>query len=56
MPKLKTFRKYAHFILCPVDHIQTKIGADEGVLEEIKNYQKCLIQMLEKMNLHAIFL
>jgi hypothetical protein len=56
MPKLKTFRKHLHFIIAPVDHIQTRIGADEAVIEELKNYQKCLIQMLDKMGHHAIFL
>lgn len=56
MPKLKTFRRHHHFLIAPVDHIQTKIGADEAILDEIKNYQKCLIQMFDKMGLHAIFL
>jgi hypothetical protein len=28
MPKLKSFRKYPHYIIAPVDHIQTKIGID----------------------------
>ncbi len=32
MPKLKTFRKFQHFIIAPVDHIQTRIGADEGIV------------------------
>lgn len=56
LPKKKTFRKYPHFILAPVDHLQTRVGIDESIAEEIKNYQKCLIQMFEKMNLHAIFM
>lgn len=56
LPKRKIFRKYHHFILAPVDHVQTRIGIDEDVAEEIKNYQKCLIQMFDKMNLHVIFI
>lgn len=56
MPKLKTFRKYHHYILAPVTHIPTRIGADESMIEELKNYQKCLIQMFDKIGLHAIFI
>lgn len=26
------------------------------MLEELKNYQKCLIQMFDKIGLHAIFI
>lgn len=56
LPKLKTFRRYQHFVISPIDHIQTRIGADECVTEELKNFQKCLTQMLDSMNLHTVYI
>ena len=52
---LKTFKKYHHLILAPVEHQQTMVGLDADILEEINNYKKCLIQMYDALNLHAIF-
>ena len=56
LPKVKTFKKYPHFILAPVEHQQTMIGLDGHILEELNNYKKCLIQMYDQMNLHVVFL
>lgn len=34
-----------HVIIAPVEHVPSFRAADEDVYEELKNYQKCLIQM-----------
>ena len=54
-PKRKTFQKYWHFILAPVEHQPTTIGLNEDVLTELSNYKKCLLQMFDKKGYLVVF-
>ena len=46
----------AHMVIEPIHHVPCLTEAAEEVADEVRNFQKCVIRMLEARGQHAVFL
>ncbi|KAJ3185096.1 hypothetical protein HDU87_002662 [Geranomyces variabilis] len=45
-----------HCLIVPLDHVLTTLECDDATWDEIRNFQKCLLQMFAAINQGVIFL
>ncbi|EAR94086.1 CwfJ carboxy-terminal 1-like protein (macronuclear) [Tetrahymena thermophila SB210] len=56
IPQYVKYEKIFHLYIVPFDHYSSLSDVDEEVYEEIRNFQKCLVQAFDKKDYEVLFI